>query len=157
MKNLLEYNGYHAKIEMSVEDDIFVGSVLGINDSLNFYGNTINELKEAFETCIDDYIQMCEHFGKKPEKEYSGSFNVRVGAELHKKIDIASQEQGISINQFIINTLKNSFSNKEKEVVYIAVPVTKSIQNIASEYNLKNYNRVSETVSSTLLQEVKRG
>ncbi|MEE1155146.1 MAG: type II toxin-antitoxin system HicB family antitoxin [Acutalibacteraceae bacterium] len=156
MKNLLEYNGYHAKIEMSIEDEIFVGSVLGIDDSLNFYGNTMAELKEAFEVCIDDYIQMCEHFGKKPEKEYSGSFNVRVGAELHKKIDIASQEQGISINQFIINTLSNSFNNKEREIVYIALPVTKSIQNMVTEYNLKNYTKIAETVSSTSLQEVKK-
>lgn len=158
MKNLLEYNGYHAKIEMSIEDEIFVGSVLGINDSLNFYGNTISELKEAFETCIDDYIQMCEHFGKKPEKEYSGSFNVRIGSELHKKIDIESHEQGISINQFIINTLKNFFDNKnkEKEVVYIALPIGKSIQNMITGYDLQNYPECTDTISYTSLQEVKR-
>ena len=156
MKNLLEYNGYHAKIEMSVEDEIFVGSVLGINDSLNFYGNTINELKDAFEVCIDDYIEMCEHYGKKPEKEYSGSFNVRVGSELHKKIDIASQEQEISINQFIINTLNDTFNNKEREIVYIALPMKKSIQSIGAKYDFNKYTKSADTVSHTLLQEVKR-
>lgn len=156
MKNLLEYNSYHAKIEMSIEDGIFVGSVLGINDSLNFYGNTIQELKEAFEVCIDDYIKMCKHFGKSPEKEYSGSFNVRVGSELHKKLDIASQEQGISINQFIIDALNETFSQKEREVVYVAIPVTKSIKTMTPMYDISAYTKTEETVSNTFFQEVKR-
>lgn len=156
MKNLLEYKGYHAKIEMSIEDEIFIGSVLGINDSLNFYGNTISELKNAFHICIDDYIEMCEHYGKNPEKEYSGSFNVRVGSELHKKLDIASQEQGISLNQFIINTLCYYFNNKEKEVVYIMLPITKSIDNIVSSCDFNDYtNGVGTT--QTITQVVKRG
>lgn len=155
MKNLLEYNGYHAKIEMSVEDELFVGSVLGINDSLNFHGNSIAELKKAFEECIDDYIEMCKHFKKSPEKEYSGSFNVRIGSELHKKLDIASQEQGISINQFLIHALNETFSPKKQEVIYIAVPVTKSIKAMTTMYDYNDYTKTEETVSNTFLQEVK--
>ena len=47
MKNILEYKGYHAKIEFSSDDNIFIGSVIGINDSLNFHGTTVDELKFA--------------------------------------------------------------------------------------------------------------
>lgn len=61
MKNILEYKGYHAKIEFSSDDNIFIGSVIGINDSLNFHGTTVDELKEQFKICIDDYLEMWEN------------------------------------------------------------------------------------------------
>ena len=48
MKNILEYKGYHAKIEFSSDDNIFIGSVIGINDSLNFHGTTVDELPLYF-------------------------------------------------------------------------------------------------------------
>ncbi len=34
----MDYKGYHAKIKYDTDDDIFVGEVSGINDSLNFHG-----------------------------------------------------------------------------------------------------------------------
>lgn len=67
MDNLLEYKGYQAKIEIDHEDKIFVGSVLGVKDSLNFHGSTIDELQKQFENCIDDYLEMCKSFKKAPE------------------------------------------------------------------------------------------
>lgn len=36
--SLMEFNGYHAKIKFDQEDQIFIGHVLGINDSINFHG-----------------------------------------------------------------------------------------------------------------------
>ena len=38
MSSMLEYKGYHATVEDDAEEDIFVGEVLGIADSLNFHG-----------------------------------------------------------------------------------------------------------------------
>ena len=55
MENMLEYKGYHAKIEFDVEDMLFVGSVFGIRDSLNFHGTTTQELIESFHQSIDNY------------------------------------------------------------------------------------------------------
>ena len=40
MKQLMQYKSYRAKIEYDAEDNIFVGKVIGINDSLNFHGTT---------------------------------------------------------------------------------------------------------------------
>ena len=45
---MMEYKGYHAKIEFDDEDQIFVGQVIGINDSLSFHGSSVEELKESF-------------------------------------------------------------------------------------------------------------
>lgn len=119
MRDLLEYKGYHAKVELSLEDDCFIGTVIGINDSLNFHGSTIEELISVFHNSIDDYLEMCATFDKTPEKEYKGSLNIRIGSELHKKIDIAAQKYEMTLNQFICKTLEESFEpNKTKEIVY---------------------------------------
>lgn len=49
MSSVIEYNGYHAKIEYDAEDDIFVGEVIGIVDSLSFHGSSIEEIHQMFE------------------------------------------------------------------------------------------------------------
>ena len=52
------YKGYQADIEYDPDDKIFVGKVLGIRDSLNFHGETLDELKYTLQRCIDNYIEM---------------------------------------------------------------------------------------------------
>ena len=44
MSSILEYKGYHASIEYDAEDNIFVGEVIGITDSLNFHGTSVDEV-----------------------------------------------------------------------------------------------------------------
>ena len=78
MSSMLEYKGYHATVEYDAEDDIFVGEVFGIADSLNFHGTSVEELKAMFRQSIDNYLELCKQIGKNPEKEFRGSFNVRI-------------------------------------------------------------------------------
>jgi len=109
MNSMLEYKGYHATIEFDADDDIFVGTVFGIADSLNFHGSSIPELKQMFEQCIDNYLELCEKIGKVPEKEFKGSFNVRISPELHRKVALAAANQKITLNQYIVKAIMQSF------------------------------------------------
>ena len=113
MNNMLEYLGYHAKIEFDAEDKIFVGEVFGINDSLNFHGTTVQELEEMFHQSIDNYLEMCKFYGKEPEKEFKGTFNVRIPPELHRKIALKAQKNGVSLNQFVAVALDHAITKKE--------------------------------------------
>ena len=106
MNNMLEYNGYHAKVEYSSEDELFVGEVFGIRDRLAFAGASIEELKTSFRTTIDDYIEWCKDLGVEPDKEFKGSFNVRISPELHRLSAINAAKQGLSLNQFISSALE---------------------------------------------------
>ena len=101
MDNLLEYGGYHARIELDSEEMIFVGTVFGINDSLSFHGTSIEELREHFKECIDDYLLLCSQIGKEPEKEFRGSFNIRIDPELHKEIAYSAFKNNRSMNKEI--------------------------------------------------------
>lgn len=101
MNSLMEYKGYHAKIDYDEEDNIFVGQVLGINDSLNFHGSSVSELQESFHNSIDNYLDYCKQVGKNPEKEFKGSFNVRIKPQAHKMAALAAASEGITMNQFV--------------------------------------------------------
>ena len=67
-KLIMEYKGYHAIVEFEAEDQIFVGEVFGIVDSLSFHGTSVEELEEMFHQSVDNYINACRHFGKEPER-----------------------------------------------------------------------------------------
>lgn len=112
---MMEYKGYHATFEYDAEDDIFVGKVFGVVDSLNFHGSSINQLKEMFHQSIDNYLSTCERIGKIPDKEFKGSFNVRISPELHRKIALKAVEEKITLNQYVAKSLKKSANDLVKK------------------------------------------
>ncbi len=108
MNSMLEYNGYHATVVYDAEDELFVGEVFGISDSLNFHGSSVDELKQMFANCIDNYLDLCKKLGKEPQKEFKGSFNVRIPSELHRQIAMQAAQQKITLNQYVVNALNKS-------------------------------------------------
>lgn len=40
-------------------------------------------MKAVFEEAVESYLETCEQVGKKPDKLYTGTCNVRVNTELH--------------------------------------------------------------------------
>ena len=108
MNSMLEYRGYHAAISYDADDELFVGEVFGIVDSLSFHGSSIDELKQKFADCIENYLDVCKQIGKEPEKEFKGSFNVRIPSELHRQIAILATQQKITLNQYVVNALRKT-------------------------------------------------
>ena len=103
--NLLEYKGYHAKISFDAQDALFICEVFGINDSLNFHGASVAELKDAFHQCIDNYLDVCKKIQKTPDKEFKGTFNIRIPSDLHRKLALEATRHDVSLNQFIKDVL----------------------------------------------------
>lgn len=56
---VMKYNGFTARVEYSDEDGLFVGHIAGIKDVVGFHGESINELREAFEEAVADYLETC--------------------------------------------------------------------------------------------------
>lgn len=122
MDNLMEYKGYHAKIEYSDADKMFFGKVLGINDTLIFGGDTVPELEAMFHENIDDYLELCAEEGREPDKEYKGSFNVRIDPSLHKAAVFEAERRNISLNKFIEESVQTEL-NKNTQLCTIVMPV----------------------------------
>jgi predicted HicB family RNase H-like nuclease len=62
------YKNYEAQISYSEDDEIFVGRVVNVEfDMIAFDGTSITELKTAFKSAVDDYLQDCSDINKLPE------------------------------------------------------------------------------------------
>lgn len=113
-QNTLEYKGYTGSIAVSVNDGVLHGKVEFINDLVTYEGESIPELKLSFEEAVDDYLETCSLIGKKPDKKLSGSFNIRIGSELHKEVALEALRSNTSINEVVKNAIEDSLgANKE--------------------------------------------
>ena len=106
MNNTIEYKGYVGTVEFSEPDGIFYGKVQGIRSLISYEGTTATELITDFHNAVEDYISSCAKAGKEPEVAYKGSFNVRIGADLHKKAVIYAITHEQSLNSFVAEAIK---------------------------------------------------
>ena len=67
----MKYRGYAARIEYSDDDGLFIGHIAGIRDVVGFHGESVSELREAFEEAVDDYLATCEKLGREPQRPFS--------------------------------------------------------------------------------------
>jgi predicted HicB family RNase H-like nuclease len=110
MKNVLEHKGYLGSVEFSPEDEIFFGRITGIRDVVTFEGDSVSKLKKAFRDAVEDYISMCKELGKDPDKEFKGSFNVRVKPKIHRLAVMRSAALNMSLNQFVEQAIQKELS-----------------------------------------------
>ena len=103
--NTLKYKGYIGSVAYSEPDKVFFGKLEGIDALVNYEGESVAELTAAFHEAVDDYLALCEDIGQKPEKSYSGTFNVRISPATHRQIANRAMEAGISINAFVKKVL----------------------------------------------------
>ena len=103
--NTLKYKGYIGSVAYSEPDKVFFGKLEGIDALVNYEGESVAELTAAFHEAVDDYLALCEDIGQKPEKSYTGTFNVRISPATHRQIANRAMEAGISINAFVKKVL----------------------------------------------------
>jgi len=94
----MSYNGYYGSVEFSDEDDVFFGRIIGINDRITYEGDSVKALRSDFETAVEEYLETCSQLGKKPEKAYKGTFNVRIAPALHRQLAVFSATNGKTLN-----------------------------------------------------------
>ena len=102
----MKYKGFFGRVEYDDDEKTFHGEVLGIKDAMNFQGKTVEELEQSFQASIDVYLDLCEQRGEKPEKTFSGTFNLRIDPDLHAKLSIKAKAAGMSLNSYIAEKLK---------------------------------------------------
>ena len=78
----------------------------GINGLVNFEGESVKELTEAFHEAVDDYLAYCQDEGIEPDKSYTGVLNVRLTPAFHGLISMLALQAGISINAYIKDALE---------------------------------------------------
>lgn len=130
-KDAMEYKGYYAVPEYSVEDEVFYGKILGINDLVDFEAESVPKMKEAFKEAVDDYLEFCKEIGKEPEKTYSGCFNVRISSELHRMAAIRASALKVTLNRYVETAIENY--TKNEGIRELKVQIITPRENISSQ------------------------
>ena len=84
--NTLKYKGYIGSVGYSEPDKVFFGKIEGIDGLVNYEGESVKELTDAFP----------------------GTFNVRIAPDTHRDIANLAAEAGISINAFVKRALNDA-------------------------------------------------
>lgn len=108
--NTMMYKGYTAVIRYSAEDECLVGHLAGINDIVGFHGDSVEEVRKAFEEAVDFYLESCAKSGHEPNKPYSGRVTLRLPPDLHAKLAVQAQSSGSSLNNWLVSALSQSVS-----------------------------------------------
>lgn len=104
--NTMTYKGYLGSVAYSEKDQVFFGKIEGINGLVNFEGESVKELTDAFHEAVDDYLAYCKEEGIEPDKSYTGILNVRLTPAIHRQIAMLAKQAGLTLNGYIKQTLE---------------------------------------------------
>ena len=109
----LTYKGYVASTEVSEEDGCIHGRIEFIADLVTFEGASLKEFVREFHTAVDDYLATCKAVGKEPDKAFKGTFNVRIGADLHKRAAVTAIKGNQTLNDFVKDAVEQFLGGKK--------------------------------------------
>lgn len=103
---VLKYKNFIGSVEFSEPDKILFGKVQGIRGLISYEGETVEELEKDFRDGIDHYLSVCEEKGIKPQKSFTGAFNVRIPSDMHSLAVQKANELGINLNAFVKSAIE---------------------------------------------------
>ena len=103
--NTMSYKGFIGTVSFSEKDGVFFGKIEGIDGLVNFEGESVKELTDAFHEAVEDYIAYCEAEGLPLHKSYTGNLNIRINPETHSRLALYAKQNGVSLNALISKSL----------------------------------------------------
>ncbi len=73
MKDVLVYKDYRGSVHFNADDEVFFGKIEGIEDLVSFEGDSVIELKKAFEEAVNDYLEICKETVIERKLQYPNS------------------------------------------------------------------------------------
>jgi predicted HicB family RNase H-like nuclease len=150
--NKLLHRGFTGSCEVSLEDECVIGRVLFIDDIITYEGETVAELKANFEAAVDRYLAYCKKTGKPANKPYSGTFNVRVGPELHREAAVAATGASINLNEFVAQAIKAAVNKEPAPAVVHNHNLVITIKEKSMHQVMATSSQELENYSATTLQ-----
>ena len=62
----IEHKGYHGTIKVNTDDYSLFGTILFIDEEVNYKGQTFSELEVDFQKAVEAHIQSCVEKGVEP-------------------------------------------------------------------------------------------
>lgn len=105
---MMEYKGYLSYVKFDDAADIFYGEVINIRDVITFQGKSVEELRQAFEDSVEDYLAFCAERGEEPDRPFSGRFTIRLSPERHRKVVLAAEKAGKDVGTWAGEALEQA-------------------------------------------------
>lgn len=87
------------------------GRIAGINDVVGFHGESVAQLRAAFEEAVEDYLATCRKLKRAPQRPYSGKVLLRIDPALHAKAAMQAEAEGKSLNAWAQEALPQAIAN----------------------------------------------
>ena len=110
------------KYPVIIIPDVAGGFVAEIKDLSGCYsqGETLEEtyhnIEEARQLWMESMYEDGNEIplpGSEIEKQYSGKFNVRIPKSLHRKLSEMAEQEGVSLNHYLVSTLSRAVGQEE--------------------------------------------
>lgn len=108
MKQVMEYKGYTGTVAYSEDDQCLCGRIAGINDIISYEGQSVTEIRQAFEDAVDCYLEDCTARGKEPNRPFTGAITLKLEPELYARLETQANEAGLTLNQFMTAKLASA-------------------------------------------------
>ncbi len=95
----MNFRGYAARIVYSEDDGCFVGHIAGISDIVGFHGESVAELRAAFEEAVDDYVEACKELERPAQEPLSDNLLAGVQTDEQTATGIAAKNNGNIVPQ----------------------------------------------------------
>jgi len=97
----MKYKDYLGSAEISHKDGCLHGKILFVDDLVSYESETVRGLRKEFEAAVDDYLQTCSQVGKEPDRPFTGTFQIRIPPEIHRKAAMEAKTAGQSLNEWV--------------------------------------------------------
>jgi predicted HicB family RNase H-like nuclease len=101
----LQSDRYTYRITWSEEDKEYVGLCVEF-PSLSWLAESQEHALKGIKKVVEEAIKDMKNIGESPplplsRRKFSGKFMVRIPSEIHRKLAIEAEEEGISLNRLV--------------------------------------------------------
>lgn len=102
MKNMMHHRSFYGSVLYDDKRQVLHGRVENIRARIIYEAVDVKTLRKRFESVVDEYLS-----AHTPRPRFNGSFNVRIGAELHERAVLMAKQKRMSLNKLIKAAVEN--------------------------------------------------
>ena len=77
---------------------------------VGFHGESVSELKVAFEEAVDDYLATCRKLKCSPQRAYTGKVMLSIDPGTHAKAAMLAKAEGKILNAWAQEALQRAIT-----------------------------------------------
>ncbi len=105
---MMEYKGYLGRVEFDDAANLFHGEVINIRDVITFQGRSVEELRQALEDSVENYLAFCADRGEAPDLPYSGRLTLQLSPDGHRRVILAAEKAGKDVQAWVSEVLQQA-------------------------------------------------